>query len=176
VAREPVREAIGVLGLRGWQSDDRVLEVGFGPGVAVEEASRAATRGLVVGVDHSEVMLAQASRRNAHAVREGRVQLRLSTVEELPVFDAPFHKIFSINSIGFWTDPVRRLASLRELLLPGGTLVLTVQPRGRDANEGAVERTSERLSDSMTRAGLMGVRQEIRRMKPVATVAVIGAR
>jgi SAM-dependent methyltransferase len=55
------------------QPSDRVLEIGFGPGIAVREIARRATRGEVVGIDHSAVMPAQAARRNAAAIREGRV-------------------------------------------------------------------------------------------------------
>jgi SAM-dependent methyltransferase len=38
------------------QPTDRVIELGCGPGVAVAALANRATRGLVVGVDHSEVM------------------------------------------------------------------------------------------------------------------------
>src|SRR5438132_3059627 len=46
------------------QPDDRILEIGFGPGIAIERAAELATRGKVIGVDHSALMLRQASRRN----------------------------------------------------------------------------------------------------------------
>lgn len=53
------------LALVDIQPDDRVLEIGFGPGIAIERAAELARRGKVIGVDHSELMLRQASRRNA---------------------------------------------------------------------------------------------------------------
>src|SRR3979490_276212 len=49
------------------QPEDRVLEVGFGPGVAIELIAARATRGLVTGVDSSHVMVRQAPNRNVHA-------------------------------------------------------------------------------------------------------------
>src|SRR6266516_5174338 len=72
---------IWAVGLLDVQPHDRVLELGFGPGVAVREFASRATSGLVVGVDHSEVMLRQARKRNAAAVRAGRVDLRVGTAE-----------------------------------------------------------------------------------------------
>jgi hypothetical protein len=36
---------------------DRVLEIGFGPGLAIWELSRIAVEGYVRGIDHSELML-----------------------------------------------------------------------------------------------------------------------
>jgi ubiquinone/menaquinone biosynthesis C-methylase UbiE len=47
------------------QRDDRVLEIGFGPGLAIRELARLASDGYVCGLDHSEVMLRQAAMRNA---------------------------------------------------------------------------------------------------------------
>src|ERR671932_1469772 len=48
---------------------DRVIELGCGPGVAIAALAARATRGLVVGVDHSQVMVSQARRRNRAAIR-----------------------------------------------------------------------------------------------------------
>ena len=74
------------LALVNIQPDDRVLEIGFGPGIAIERAAELAKRGKVIGVDHSALMLRQASRRNATAIAAGRVELRLGTAEKLPEF------------------------------------------------------------------------------------------
>jgi protein-L-isoaspartate O-methyltransferase len=46
------------------QPSERVIELGCGPGVAVAALATRAVRGLVVGVDHSQVMIRQARRRN----------------------------------------------------------------------------------------------------------------
>jgi ubiquinone/menaquinone biosynthesis C-methylase UbiE len=55
---------------------DRVLEIGFGPRVAIAELSRrVGPEGHVYGVDHSEAMLRQATKRNIAAVQAGRVTL-----------------------------------------------------------------------------------------------------
>ena len=110
---------------------DRILEIGFGPGVAIALASKLAPNGFVAGVDHSEVMVRQASKRNAQALREGRARLLLGSATTLPRFDAPFDKIFTINSIHFWSKPVDCLRQLRGMLKPGGLIAVTVQPRSR---------------------------------------------
>jgi len=49
--------------------DDRVLEVGFGPGLAIRELSRIAVDGYACGIDHSELMLRWARRYGRPAVR-----------------------------------------------------------------------------------------------------------
>src|ERR1700759_1606046 len=63
-----------VVSLLDVQPADQVLEIGFGPGPTVAELARAGA-GHVYGIDHSGVMLRQASRRNAAAIRAGRVTL-----------------------------------------------------------------------------------------------------
>jgi nitroreductase len=86
--------------------------------------------GHVWGIDHSEVMIQQATRRNAAAIAAGRVTLTLGTVEALPpVLDGPFDVILAVNSLGFWPQPAERLEDLRRRLAPGGRIAIASQPR-----------------------------------------------
>ena len=153
---------------------DRLLEIGMGPGVAVELVSALASQGSVVGVDHSEVMVRQASKRNARAVREGRVQLRLGSASRLPRFSEPFDKIFSINSIHFWSEPVDCLKELRKLLKPGGLIAVTLQPRSRRATDTTAEECGRDVVMNLERAGFSQVSLEMRSMKPVAVACARG--
>ena len=81
VNREPNRLAIEALQIG---PADTVLELGFGPGVAIRAVAAAACQGLVLGIDSSPEMLAQASRRNRRAIEEKQVQLRLGRFDALP--------------------------------------------------------------------------------------------
>lgn len=45
------------------QKADNVLEVGFGPGVAIKMVSDIIQDGYVVGIDYSDVMLQQAKKK-----------------------------------------------------------------------------------------------------------------
>src|ERR1035441_1683323 len=109
-----------VVSLLGVQPADRVLEIGFGPGLAVAELVRAGA-GHVYGIDHSGVMLRQASRRNAAAIRAGRVTLINASADQLPAaLDGPFDAILAVNSLGFWPAPAERLADLRPRPAPRG--------------------------------------------------------
>ena len=156
------------------QPEDRVLELGFGPGIAIEAMARRATRGVVVGVDHSEVMVRQATRRNRAAVRAGRVDLRLGNAEDLPAFDAPFDKILAVNSLMFWDDPVARLKELRALLRPGGRIAIVYQPRGPGSTDETAARAGEQIAEHFATAGFTDVRIETLALKPTAVVCVLG--
>ena len=95
--RQRSRWAVSLLDI---QPADQVLELGFGPGVAIAELARAGA-GHVYGVDHSGVMLRQASKRNAAAIRAGRVTLIRASADQLPPgLDGPFDAILAVNSLG----------------------------------------------------------------------------
>lgn len=127
------------VGLLDVQPTDRVLEVGFGPGLAIEQIATQASRGLVAGVDFSPAMLSLARRRNARAIKAQRVDLRYGEATELPFAGASFDKALSIHTLYFWSGPHQPLTELRRVLKPGGLLVLTFLPRERwPAGEPAV--------------------------------------
>jgi SAM-dependent methyltransferase len=161
-------------GLLDVQPEDRVLEIGFGPGIAIEAMARRATRGRVVGVDHSEVMVRQAMRRNAAAVRAGRVDLRLGNAEDLPALNARFDKILAVNSLMFWGDPVARLKELRDLLRPGGWIAIAFQPRGPGSTDETAARAGGEIAGHFETAGFTDVRVERLALKPTAVVCVLG--
>ena len=165
---------IWAVGLLDVQPHDRVLELGFGPGIAIQEFARRATNGLVVGVDHSEVMVQQARKRNAAAVRAGRVDLRLGSAEALPRFDAPFDKILAVNSLLFWDDPVARLKELHDRLRPGGQIAIVYQPRGPGSTNEVAARTGQEIAKHFATVGLTSVRVETLDLQPTAVVCVLG--
>ena len=158
------------------QPSDRVLEIGFGPGVAIELASRMATSGFVAGVDHSEVMLRQAARLNVSAIRDGQVELRLGSASQQMSFDQPFDKIFTINSIHFWTDPVECLKKLGNLLRPSGMIAVVLQPRWRSATDSTARTIGEELTVNLKIAGFSHCRLAMRRTETVPVAFAIAVK
>ena len=129
MAEQHVAENLWTVALLDVQPSDRILEIGFGPGIAVEAAAKRAARGFVAGVDVSRTMVAAASKRNIAAIRAGKVELRHADAAHLPYPDASFNKAFSIHSIYFWRDPLLALKDIYRVLKPHGLLVLTVLPK-----------------------------------------------
>ncbi len=148
--RQRNRWAVSLLGVR---PADRVLEIGFGPGVAVAELVRAGA-GHVYGIDHSAVMLRQASRRNAAAIRAGRVTLVNATVDQIPpALDGPFDAILAVNSLAFWPAPAERLAELRRRLASGGRIAIVSQPRCHGATAGTSRSAADEIENLLRSAG-----------------------
>jgi ubiquinone/menaquinone biosynthesis C-methylase UbiE len=171
--RERNRRAIELLQICG---SDRVLEIGFGPGLAIEMAARLAESGKVVGVDHSEIMLRQASRRNRAAIGAGRVQLHLASADALPPFAEPFDKVMASNVHMFLDDPVSALRRWLAIMRPGGRIAITHQSRAQGATDAATARGADRIAADLRAAGFTDVRIETLEMKPVNAACVLGRR
>lgn len=161
--RQRNKWAVSLLDVR---PTDRVLEIGFGPGVAIAELAGRAIRGHVYGIDHSEAMVRQARRRNGAAVRARRVHLSQASVDRLPSFDEPLDAILAVNSLGFWPDPVERLRRLRGLLRPAGRIALVSQPRCPGATRDTTARAAQELQDLLTQAGFTHLRVETLELDP----------
>jgi ubiquinone/menaquinone biosynthesis C-methylase UbiE len=127
-----------VIGLLEVEPSDRVLEVGFGPGVAIELLARGAAQ-HVAGVDPSMEMVEQATARNAAVFASGNVELRQGSVDRLPFADATFDKALAINSMQVWPDVVAGLRELRRVLAPSGRIALGFTPYSGQPRTGVVE-------------------------------------
>lgn len=153
--------------------DDRVLEIGFGPGIAIEKASQVIKEGRIVGVDHSETMLHQASKRNAAAIRQGVVELLLASVDNLPPFSQPFTKIYSANVVQFWDNMETSFAHLYEVLAPGGRIATTYMPRHKGATPADTVRMAERVSMALNNVGFDNIRVKEKPLKPFPVMCVL---
>jgi len=140
MARTNQKCAAWVIALLDIQPHDRVLEVGFGPGVGIQLLAKSASAGYVAGVDYSEAMVEQATARNVQAIESGRVDLRHGSVECLPFEDNTFDKALAINSMQVWPDAVAGLQETRRVLKPGGRIALGFTPYSGQPQSGVPER------------------------------------
>jgi len=158
-----------VVSLLGVRPADQVLEIGFGPGLAVAELARAGA-GHVYGIDHSAVMLRQASRRNAAAIRAGRVTLVRASVDQLPAaVDGPFDAVLAVNSLQSWPAPAERLAELRRRLAPGGRIAIASQPRRPGATASTSRSAADEVENLLRSAGFTQTSTETLPLSPPVT-------
>ena len=138
MVRQHRPETAWTMNLLEVQTTDTVLEVGFGAGQAIKLAAEKASDGRVMGIDLSEVMVRVAIRRNAQAVKAGRVALAQGNMTALPFEDQHFDKIMTIHTFYFWSEPAQPLRELYRVLKPGGRLVITLST-GKIKARGEVE-------------------------------------
>jgi ubiquinone/menaquinone biosynthesis C-methylase UbiE len=91
----------------------------------------------------------------------------------LPFEDNKFNKVFAVNSMQFWSNPMAGLQEVRRVLKPGGRVVITIQPMWAKTEQD-VQSVSEKLILQLKQAGFRQVRLETRQIKPITAVSGIG--
>ena len=120
-----VLEAVARLGMK---ADDDVIEIGFGPGLALEALARVVTLGHLTGVDPSALMHRRAGARNVEAIRQGRLTLVKGLAGALPFADASFDAALAIDNLHFWPDRLAGLRELRRVLRIGAPFLCAFTP------------------------------------------------
>ena len=106
------------------RDNDRVLEIGFGNGRLLPALIALADDMTYVGLDRAKTMVTEATEHNAELVAASRASFRLGSVEAIPCKDESFDRVFAVNVVYFWPDPVRALAEMRRVLRPGGLSIV----------------------------------------------------
>lgn len=121
VNRQPNEWVISLLDLK---PTDRVLEIGFGPGLALQKIAAMVPQGWVAGIEPSEVMFQAAAKRNAAAIAAGRVELKLGDITALPYPDNHFDKGLAVQLINYLPEPLAGLIEWRRVMKPQGRIAL----------------------------------------------------
>jgi SAM-dependent methyltransferase len=140
---KPNALAIAALRIRDGES---LLELGCGPGHALNSLLDASPRTRVIGLDWSELMLLRASRRNRSALDSGRLSLVRGDFARLPLIAESADAILGVNVAYFMRDS----AAIREacrVLRPGGRIVLYATDRSAMRRWPFAGRHSHRLFD-----------------------------
>ena len=117
--------------LRAWEREQlslrpgqRLLDVGCGLGDAALALSiDLGDQGQVVGIDGSEVMLAEARKRTADATCP--IRFTVGDAGALDEPDASFDAVRSERMLQWVPDPARAVAEMARVLRPGGLVCLT---------------------------------------------------
>jgi SAM-dependent methyltransferase len=145
-ASERLRWAVDVLDVA---SDDRILEVGCGHGVAVSLVCERLGDGRITAIDRSAKMIEMAARRNrAHA---GKARFVAASIEDADLGDEIYAKVFAVH-VAALHNPGKPLETVRSRLIPGGRLYLFSQEPGWQASEHAARFGAE-LGGTLGEAG-----------------------
>lgn len=155
---------------------DRILEIGCGPGLGLAAAAAKAVDGRLIGIDHSEIMIEQASRRNRRAIESSRMQLLVGGLERLTELGVALDRIFSVNLVQFLPDKHAFYRKLILALRPGGLIATTYMPRHPGATRQDALKSAEEIDRYMRLAGFVDVRTEELPLKPVPAICVLGNR
>lgn len=109
------------------EDNEHILEIGHGNAGHVKSILNRAQNIKYTGIDISETMQREAKRLN-EAFKD-QVDFVLYDGENLPFEDQTFDKIFTVNTVYFWKQPVDYLNEIYRVLKKTGTFVLTFGQR-----------------------------------------------
>lgn len=144
-------------------ANNRVLEIGFGGGVALPTLIGVAA--FVGGVDRSREMVNRAKARFAAAVAADRADFREGTVDAIPFETASFSKACTVNTIYFWRSLDAGFAEVRRVLSPVSRVVVGFLPkehmdRGNFPADIFTSRTPDEVMRALAGAGFQDIRVE----------------
>ncbi len=158
--RTLVEKTLTVLGI---EPDHMVLEIGFGGGLAIAQASKRMTTGVICGVDFSADMVRQSRRRFRREISQGRVRVQIGDVSQLEFPAASFDRAFTINTIYFWPDVMRGFSEISRVLKDGGRIAVSLRPKNKMQKFAVTQHNFQLYHPTdvaalMTRAGFRDVR------------------
>jgi len=151
----------------------KVLEIGYGPGLGIESASGFAYEGFTAGIDISNIMLMQASKRNAENISKGKVKLLQGNVDEIPFEDNYFDMVFSVNSMHYWEDLQEALKEIKRVLKPGGEVCISLHPKWFKIEADSIL-LREEIKASVEISGFKNVKANQLNLKPVSAFCIYG--
>jgi cyclopropane fatty-acyl-phospholipid synthase-like methyltransferase len=105
--------------------DQRILEVGCGPGVAARLIADRLDGGVVIGVDRSATAVTRATKRNKEHITAGRAQFHTTDLTGYDHTGPRFDTVVAMNVNLFWTGPATaEWRRIDELLASQGRLFL----------------------------------------------------
>ena len=155
------------------QPNQKILEIGYGPGNIISKIAALLNTGLIAGIDHSDIMFQQAALRNQKYIKTGLCQLKKGNVEDLDFPENYFDNILASNYHFFWNNPVREFKLLNDLLKKEGNLIMVFQPTWSRNNDD-VKRIAFNTKNQLERSDFKEVKIEFKEMTPVSCVCITG--
>lgn len=146
------------------EAGERVLELGHGSALHVEHVLAGAENIQYTGLEVSALMHAEAKKHNAQWMDAGKAAFFLYEGEKAPFESGSFDKIFTVNTIYFWADPLNTALELSRLLAEEGSLVVAfAQKRFMEklpfTQYGFTLYDDEAVMELMSKAGLVAMEQ-----------------
>jgi arsenite methyltransferase len=104
-----------------------VADIGFGGGVGLKLLlDDIGPSGLVHGVEISDTMLSQATRRYRRDIAAGRLALHTGSLTQLPFADGALNGVITVNTIHFIAELDRAFTELARVVENSGRIVIGV--------------------------------------------------
>ena len=110
--------------------DAKVLDCGCGGGANIKRLLESCPRGIVKGIDYSDISVEKAQKLNRRAIRDGRCTVCQGSVERMDFTDASFDAVTAFETVYYWPDLPRCFREVYRVLKPGGTFLICNESNG----------------------------------------------
>jgi SAM-dependent methyltransferase len=135
---------------------DRVLVIGFGPGVGLARLAAVGPGLQIVGIDPSGTMLKVAARRNRRALASGQMSLIRSDLSGFRNEGPPFDGVVAVHSLQFCRPLDVAAGQLAVLMRPGARLVTITHDWAMARHAGSVDAFVAEAELGFAAAGFSG--------------------
>ena len=101
------------------RTTDTVLDIGFGNGYLIHRLAKLNPE-KIYGIDISQDMLQLVNRKNRKKIEQGKIELLLADVQNIPIKNSLIDKAFTVNTVYFWQDIHRVFLEIHRVLKPNG--------------------------------------------------------
>jgi arsenite methyltransferase len=108
------------------RQNDRILEIGYGHGLGIDLISSGFDC-FVNGIDFSEVMFQEATKRNKKHIANKKAELYYGDFLSSELISNQYDKVFCINVIYFWNKLIEPFSKVNFLLKEGGLFCLYME-------------------------------------------------
>ena len=84
--------------------NDKILEIGYGPGIGINAIAGKCNSCIIHGVDFSKLMYKRATKLNRKYIDEKRAKLLLGDFLTAKIDTGDYDIIFCLNVVYFWDD------------------------------------------------------------------------
>jgi cyclopropane fatty-acyl-phospholipid synthase-like methyltransferase len=103
------------------QAQDKVLEIGYGPGIGIQMIAERCPTCSIHGIDFSKLMYKRAGKYNKGYIYSGRVNLQHGDFLKVPIVHNEYNKIFCLNVVYFWNELIGPFEKVFSLLKKDGS-------------------------------------------------------
>jgi ubiquinone/menaquinone biosynthesis C-methylase UbiE len=158
------------------QETDTILDIGFGNGYLVRKLSNENLEKMY-GIEISPDMLKVTADKSRLKIEQGKVELLLADVQNLPFENDLIDKIYTINTVYFWQDIHKGFAEIKRALKPNGVFLNVIYLKSwldklPITQYGFSKFTAEQIEKITTESGLKIERiLEIQSKKSICVIA-----
>ena len=144
------------------QPFEKILEIGYGPGICIELLAEACNSCTIHGIDFSKLMYERATKRNKKQIESNRILLKYGDILDNQSDKDDYDKIFCLNVVYFWDGLRKVFEKIATLLRNNGAFYIYMATREmlieKKAPDGVFNKYSiEQIEEALRLAGLKNV-------------------